>query len=198
MKIDMGHVKDGKSGEWEIIEFEVADKELSQIISLFKTGRAVPAGKYKRLMRGRTCIMSNTPDEIRDFMHFVREAKGNVLINGLGLGVVLTAILNKKEVTKVTVVEQSEDVIMMVAPCFNDERLTIVHADAYTYQIPKGEKYNAVWHDIWDDICGDNTEEMAKLHRKYARKTEWQDSWAKSLCQEANRKWKREKARYAW
>lgn len=176
MKVDMDFLPIGKSNEWVIEEFEVKERELSQIISLFKTGRGVPAGKYKRLKRGSTIVMSNTPDEIRDFSYFTQVANGSILINGLGIGCVLKVLLDKPEVTKITVIEKSEDVINLVAPHFNDNRLTIINADAFTYKPPKDEKYDFVWHDIWDYICADNLKEMSKLHRKYGRKTKWQDS----------------------
>lgn len=182
MKVDMDFLPIGKSNEWVIEEFEVKEREFSQIISLFKTGRGVPAGKYKMLKRGNTIVMSNTPDEIRDFSYFTQVANGSILINGLGIGCVLKVLLDKPEVTKITVIEKSEDVINLVAPHFNDNRLTIINADAFTYKPPKDEKYDFVWHDIWDYICADNLKEMSKLHRKYGRKTKWQDSWAKYEC----------------
>lgn len=182
MKVDLNFIKDGISGEWEISTFEIPENDLSQKISLFKTGRAVPSGIYKRLMRSGTVVMSNTPDEIRDFLHFTRIAKGSVLINGLGLGCIIKVILDKPEITKITVIEKSEDVIKLVAPYFSDPRLVIINDCAFEYKPQKGEKFDFVWHDIWDYICSDNLIEMAKLHRKYARKTNWQDSWAKSLC----------------
>lgn len=181
--LDMSFLPDGVSGDWSVSTFEVADRELSQIISLFKTGRGVPSGTYKRLMRNGTVVMSNTPDELRDYRHFTRKAYGVILINGLGLGCVVKELLNKSEVIKITVIEKSEDVIKLVAPYFKDERLTVIHADAFEYTPPKGENFDFVWHDVWDYICSDNLKEMSKLHRKYGRKTNWQDSWAKSICQ---------------
>lgn len=183
MKVDMSFIPDGVSGDWRIQAFEVPQNDISQMLSMLKTGRGVPAGKYKRLMRGGTVVMSNTPDEIRDFSHFTRRAKGSVLINGLGLGCVVKVLLDNPEITKITVIEKSEDVINLVAPYFNDERLVIVNADAFDYIPPKNERFNYVWHDIWDYICADNLPEMTKLHRKYGKKSDWQDSWAKYRCQ---------------
>ena len=183
MQIDMSFLEDGVSGDWSISTFEVPKSDLSQKISIFKTGRGVPAGIYKRLKRKNTVVMSNTPDEINDFSHFTRIAKGSVLINGLGIGCVIKVLLDNPEITKITVIEKSEDVIKLVSPYFNDERLIIINADAFSYLPPKGEKYDYVWHDIWDYITSDNLPEMAKLHRKYGRRTMWQDSWAKPQCQ---------------
>jgi hypothetical protein len=183
--VDMSFLPDGKIGEWSIETFEVPKEDFSQMISMFKTGRGVPAGTYKRLLRQGTTVMSNTPDEIRDFRHFTREAKGSVLINGLGLGCVVKVLLDKVEITKIMVIEKSEAVIKLVAPFFVDERLVIIQADAFEYE--PVESYDFVWHDIWDYICTDNLPEMARLHRKYDKRTDWQDSWAKQRCERYKR-----------
>lgn len=186
MKIEID-VTDGISGDWKIETFEVQEKELSQMISMMKYGRAVPAGTYKALKRGNTTVMSNTPDEIRDFSQFVRYAKGSILVNGLGLGVLLKALLNKPEITDILVIEKSSDVIKLVGEHYlKDSRVTIINADAFDYTPPKNKRFNAVWHDIWDYICGDNLEEMKKLHRKYGRRTEYQESWCRSQCERQN------------
>jgi hypothetical protein len=183
-------VPDGVSGEWSVETFEVDENDFSQKLSMIKTGRSVPTGKYKRLKRNGTVVMSNTPDEIRDFWRFVCRANGSILINGLGIGVLLKAFLNKKEVTKITIIEKSTDVISLVGNTYlKDERVTIINADAFDYTPPKGEKYNAVWHDIWDYICYDNLPEMAKLHRKYGKRTNCQESWCKRQCIESNKRY---------
>lgn len=194
MIVDMSFIPDGISGSWAIQTYEVPKEDLSQFISMFKTGRGVPGGVYKRLIRNKQVVMSNTPDEIRDFYHLTIVAKGSILINGLGLGCLVKVLLDKPEVEKITVIEKSEDVIKLVAPYFKDERLTIIQADAFEYKPPKEEKYNFVWHDIWDNICADNLEGMSKLHRKYGKKTEWQDSWARQSC----KRQRQENKRYFW
>lgn len=182
------NVPNGKSGIWNIEEFEVSQKDadFENMRAMFSfSSRTIKPGKYKRLKRGNTVVMSNTPAEISDHFYFIRKAKqgGDILINGLGLGVALTEILKSEKVTSVTVIEKSEDVISLVAPSFSDERVEIIHADAFEWKLPKGKKYQAVWHDIWDYICADNLPEMTKLHRKYGKRADWQGSWCKELCQ---------------
>lgn len=180
----MSFIPDGKSGNWEISTFSVEKDNLSQAISMMKYGRGVPAGTYKRLRRDNEVIMSNTPDEIRDFMPFVNQAKGVILINGLGMGCLVKALLDKEDVKEIIVIENSKDVIELVSPYFNDERLHIINDDAFEYKSPKGKKYDYIWHDIWDIISGDNLREMNKLHKKYYGKVSgFQDSWAKLQCQ---------------
>jgi hypothetical protein len=193
MKIEV-NVPDGVSGNWSVSTFTVEKEDFSQMISMMKSGRGVPSGTYKRLMRGGETIMSNTPDEISDSLHFIRKATGSILINGFGLGVVVKALLEKPEITEITVIENSEDVLKLCASSYTDSRLTIIHGDAFTWEPPKGKKYDAIWHDIWDNICSDNLEEMKKLHRKYGRRTKYQESWCRERCkryerQSRNRYW---------
>jgi len=174
-------VPPGTRGPWTVERF-VVEKEPLQV----KFGaRAVRPGTYTRLSHAeRGVVMSDTPAEKRDHACFVHEARGHVLINGLGLGMCLGAVLAKPEVTKVTVVEADADVIALVGPAYaGDPRVEIVHCDAHAYQPPKGVRYGAVWHDIWDEICSDNLPEMTRLHRKYGRRADWQGSWARPLCE---------------
>jgi hypothetical protein len=187
----------GKSGKWEIKKFTVSEEQakFDMFRSIGRGGRYTPAGTYTSLTRNGNTIMSDTPDEISDHFHVISHAKGNVLLNGLGLGMVLGAILNKPEVTFVTVIEQSEDVISLVSPSFVDymnmNKLNIIHADAFEYKPEKGKRFDIVWHDIWDDICVDNLPEMTKLHRKYGRIADWQGSWSKEILEWKKREEKR-------
>lgn len=179
-------VPEGVSGAWRIERFTVSEEAagLANVRMMFKPGgRRCRPGTYTRLTRDGYLVMSDTPDEKRDHYWFVRQATGRVLINGLGLGMVLGAVLRKPDVEHVTVVEQSPDVIALVAPHYASGRVTVVCADALTWQPPKGERYGAVWHDIWDDICEDNLPDMKRLHRRYGRRTRWQGSWARELCE---------------
>ncbi len=181
-------VPEGVCGNWRVETFSVSEDDSSR--TMFRPGQFVPKGTYKRLMRGGTVVMSNTPMEIRTNWEIVRRARGHVLINGLGLGMVVHQILKKPEVESLTVVEASEDVISLVSPTYiSDPRFSVIHADAFAYIPPKEVRFQAVWHDIWDYICADNLPEMAKLHRKYGRRTEWQGSWAKEICLENRRRY---------
>lgn len=177
-------VPDGISGDWRVETFEVsqAESDFTRMRAMMGGRRRleyVAPGKYKRLMRGGTVVMSNTKMEIDTHWSIIHAAKGDVLLNGLGLGVILTIILGKPDVKSVTVVEKSEDVIELVAPTYIDSRVSIIQADAFSFNPSK--RLNAVWHDIWDDICEDNISEMKTLHRRYGRRAEWQGSWSREV-----------------
>lgn len=175
---------EGVSGDYRIEHFTVTPEEEARTRIRFWRDEHVPAGAYVRLMRGRTVVMSDTPMEMRTNWPIIRHATGNVLINGLGIGMVLRHILAKPDVRSVTVIEIAPDVIRLTGPSFiDDQRVNIVHASAFDYQPPKGQRYDAVWHDIWDFICADNLDEMKALHRKYGRRTDWQSSWCREECE---------------
>lgn len=172
-------VPEGKRGNWSVEQFEISKSDAVFAMFSYK-GRAPSPGKYTRLMRGRGVVMSDVPAEKRDHFSPVLQAKGHCLLNGLGLGMVLNACLLRPGVERITVVEIDPDVVALVAPHYRDPRVEIVIANAFDYKPPKGIRYGMVWHDIWSDMCADNLPEMAKLHRKYGRRCDWQGSWGKS------------------
>src|SRR5512135_3511517 len=129
----------GKRGQWEVNKFTLTpeDEQMERLRAAFNFsygGRFVPAGEYTRLSRNGQVIMSDTPDEIRDFSHFVNRATGSILINGLGLGLVVQALLDKPLISEITVIEISNDVIQLVHPYIADPRLTVYEEDALKWK----------------------------------------------------------------
>lgn len=185
MLLEKVDLPEGESGDWRVEKFMVDRVDIRGLLH----GRHVPKGRYTRLMRGTTVVMSDTPAEMREHYSAFRFARGHCLINGLGLGMLLRNILRKDEVRSVTVIEQSKDVLKLVSPHYQDERVEFVHASAFDYKPPRGKRYEMVWHDIWDSICGDNLPAMHELHRKYGCRADWQGSWARPECEQANRSW---------
>ncbi len=178
----------GKCGTWCIEKFTVTEEEakfqnIRAAFSFSFRGLYIKSGDYTRLIHNGQVIMSDVPSEIKDHIGFVHRATGNVLINGLGLGLCLAGVLQKPDVKFVTVIEIDPDVIALVGHHFQDIRVSIVNADALEFKPVKGEYFNTVWHDIWPNICADNLEEMKKLHRKYGRRCDWQGSWCRAQCE---------------
>lgn len=173
-------------GPWTIEQFEV---ELDlQNLRMMRDGRGCYPGRYTRLAhKTRGVVMSDTTAEIAD--HFVpyRLARGRVLLHGLGLGCLLKAVLTKSDVAHIDVVEIDPDIIHMVGPHFDDPRVTIHAGDCFTYKWPPNTKWDVVWHDVWDEVTTDNLPQMTKLHRRFGHRSNWQDSWCKSLCQHYRR-----------
>ena len=195
MQIEI-NVPDGKLGDWEIDTFTISEhqaKEYNFGVIMYGTPEArIKEGTYKRLIHKEIgTVMSNTPMEVRDhrkFFHKAEELGGDILINGLGLGMSLTKILEYPNVNSVTVIEMSEEVIKMVAPHFKDDRVVVIQHDALTYMPPKGKRFSCVWHDIWPSKDSDNLPEMGTLHRKYGRRCDWQGSWGREWIKRDLRK----------
>ena len=186
-------VPEGKSGKWAIEKFTVEDG--IHLWRLQMSGRMGPkvGETYTRLRHDKAYdpMMSDTPDEIRDligaYLAFKESWVSHVLINGLGLGVALKMALAQTHIKHIDVVEIEPDVIKLVAPSYNDPRVQIHEADAYTITWPKGYGWSVAWHDIWPDICTDNLEGMGKLYRRYGRRTQWQGSWQREQLQRLRR-----------
>ena len=189
------HVPVGQSGEWNIERFTVSAEdakfdELRAAVQGMQGRPYIPVkpGEYTKLKRGCKLVMSDTPAEVVSLRTLYNIAEGDVLINGLGLGIAPHALSKKPEITSITVIEISPDVIRLVAPYLGD-KVKVILGDAFSWKPPKGVVYGAVWHDIWDNITSDNLLEMTKLRRKYARRCKWQGCWAYSDCLRVKRCW---------
>lgn len=134
-------------------------------------------------------MMSDTPMERLTNLDIIRVSTGDVLIAGLGIGMVLWPLLNKEEVESITVIELQPEIIKMIEPIFTplaDEKgieLKIICDSVFDWKIPKGAMWNTIYFDIWDDICGDHYDEMKVLHRRFSRRRPvggWIGSWRKS------------------
>lgn len=175
-------VTEGERGVARVEHFTVSQSESMR--SAFGGGLGyVPEGRYARLCVNGETVMSDTRMERGSNYEVARNANGNVLIAGLGLGMVLTAILRKPEVESVTVIEKLQDVIDLIAPHFPSPKLNIVCADIFEWKPEKGVKYDCVYFDIWPDISTDNLTQIATLHQRFksklnrANEKRWMGSW---------------------
>ena len=181
--------KDSESfGVAKVNKFTITEEEarFQNMRSLF--GREpyfmrVCAGEYVKLSVNGQLMMSDTSMERRTNYDFVHSAYGEVMIAGLGIGLVLEALREKcktGEVTRIVVYEKYQDVIDLVAWRYKDLPLEVRCADILEYKPAKGETYDTVYFDIWPTICEDNLDDIAKLHQRWKfhkRKGGYMDSW---------------------
>jgi len=194
---------EGESGVWKIQKFEISEHGATMFnmrAALDPGNRCVVPGSYTRLVRGRTTVMSDTPAEKRDHYSFIRAAHGKVLVNGLGLGMATNALLLKSNVERVVVVENSEDVISLVAPHFrSNPRFELVVGDALELK-PKDfdVKFDCAWHDIWDSTTPEEYEEMKFLNRRWGRAVGFQGTWCKEEAARNAAEERRSERGYYW
>lgn len=140
-------------------------------------------------------MMSDTPMERNTNQHFLNSAHGDVLIFGLGLGLIVLPLLEAENVSSVTVIELHQDLIDMVQPILKkhdkSNKLKCIQGDCFTYheQI-KGRMYDCIYGDIWMSISTDNYEDMKFLTRKYHGKlkrnnpNKFVDHWMKEYLKQ--------------
>lgn len=83
----------------------------------------------------------------------IRAEPGNVLICGLGLGLILHHLTRRKDFDVIKVIEISNEVICMISPYLpRDKRIKIIKKDFFD-AIPKlslqGEEFSTIIVDIW-------------------------------------------------
>ncbi len=148
-------------------------------------GMPIDSEKLALLHVDGVMMMSDTRYEHLTNYDIVRKARGNVLIAGLGLGMILHPILMNDEVSSVTIVEKYADVIALIQPTLPSvQRVHIECADIFTWD-NKGRKFDVIYFDIWPLITGDNYPEMKTLHaraRKWRSKGAWVSSWCLERC----------------
>lgn len=171
-------------GRARIERFSITRQE-ANLFNIRAGRRSVKPGDYARLFCGRALWMSDTQAEFWDHLELFRQARGRVLMHGLGLGCATRVILSLPEVEHVEVWEIEPDVAALVgdplAAQFGD-RIRVRLGDAKEHRPAKGERWDVVWHDIWSDICEDNLPEIRAMKRRFARRCDWQGAWAEEEC----------------
>ncbi len=194
-------IPEAKSGKWAI-QHQVATAEKArekQMMGIYKrdwTWRGFEAGTYCVLTNGNgyggEIMMSDTWLERFTNLDILRESRGDVLLAGLGIGLIPSAIAH--EVNSITVLEIEPDVITLIeAPLrkylkVDSNKLNIIQEDAFKH-IPT-RKFDVIYFDIWQDICGDNYEETKTIHkrfRKYLKQGGWMDSWLRDEVRRLSR-----------
>jgi hypothetical protein len=173
----------GRSGPWVIEKVTIPDRPYDPAADPRPDCFKFRPGVYTSLRRDSVQFMTDLYDEWWTQRSAITEALrrgGEVLITGLGLGLVADAILRTpgSAVERITIVEQSPDVIRLVEPWLRARypgRVQIIEADAFSWR-PEGRHFTVAWHDIWPDPYG-LAAEMERLEARYRACADWQGSW---------------------
>ena len=119
------------------------------------------------------CIMSNVPMEEYTNKDFIINAFGDVLIGGLGIGMIILPLQDKSNVKSITIVEKNKDIIYMISNQLNfNSKVSIVNDDIFTYK-PINNKYDCIYIDIWNyvnsDVYNDEMKPLKNKYRKYLK-----------------------------
>lgn len=193
------HGQSEKKGVAKLLAFNVSEEEekMFNLQCLFQGSyemTRIKHGDYMSLYVDGELMMSDTDMEKRTNQEFINNAHGDVMIAGLGIGLVLHNLEEKVktgEVKSIVVYEKYQDVIDLVAPYFKHLPLTIKCEDILNYIPSKCETYDTIYFDIWATINTDNLEQIKLLHNRWKfhkRKGGWMDSWVKKYLQREKRK----------
>lgn len=181
---------EGAAGQWRVQRVTISPETARMQNAVHPSRRPTEDGTFTMLMHGGETVMIDTYAEVRDHREFLRKATGSVLMHGLGLGMAANACLRKPDVSRVTVVEKSADVIALVAPHLariHGDRFEVIHADALAWAPKKGSVWDVAWHDVWSFIVPSNLPDMRVLHRRFGRRVGWQGSWCRWECEAMSR-----------
>ena len=132
----------------DIPEATSGDFEIKVENTDFVAEESEPLADYTFLYKDGDRIMQDTHKEYAEHQPLWDGATGDVLIGGLGLGMVHQKLIDNPNVTSVTVVEKYQDVIDLVwNNCPRDKSFTLIHADITTWT--PTENYDYVWIDTW-------------------------------------------------
>ncbi len=175
------HIPETTLGKWALREEYLAPFEpfVCRDMQILKDGRMLPqiaffAERYAFpavLENGREW-MTLLPNETVTTLPAIEAASGRVLTFGMGLGYFAFHAAEKPEVTSVTVVDISEDVLSLFRELIlpqipNAHKIHLVCRDAFDFAERKmAGNFDFVFADIWHD-AGDGIE-------PYLRMKEWE------------------------
>lgn len=140
----------GISGPWSVRKATGDSSTIySEIYGSDCGGKTEPHDDYTFLFHDNIkFVMSDTYNEYSEHQPLWDNMSGDVLIGGLGLGLVNHKLIQNQNITSVTIVEKYQEVVDLVwNHCPKDNRFNLVLADVETWQ-PTGT-WDCAWFDTW-------------------------------------------------
>jgi hypothetical protein len=172
MKLNV-NIPVGVSGDFEIAHYTKDTTDNRWPLYLLHTNEAYD--NYTVLLK-KGCdmpIMQDSEAEYNDHKWLWDNAKGDVLIGGLGIGMTHHILIENPNITSITIIEKYQDVIDLVWDnCVKDERFNLIHADINTWEIPADSHWDIGWFDTWisDGDWGEYKTDMKKKYGPYITK----------------------------
>lgn len=185
-------VPEGTSGSWRLERFVVPER-LDGYVELRPWWAQDEPGTYTRLVDGSETYMSDLYVELHTQAPAIVEARrcgGRILITGLGMGLIVEAILSDPQplIDEIVIIEYSADVISLVQPYLHGRfgsMVRIEQGDARTWQPDAGEHFSVGWHDIWADPWSETAAvESALMRSHFDEVCDWQGSWSTTFVHE--------------
>lgn len=139
---------------------------------------------YRELMVNDELHMSDIPVELYQYEPYFDNYRGDVLILGLGMGVI-NDLTDYSKISSMDIVELYPEV---VALCKGYPKTNIIVANAREF-IPT-KTYDVIWVDIWNLLHKKHLPEMRSMKDKFAQFLKpggWVDCWGRRELEEKYR-----------
>jgi spermidine synthase len=172
-------------------KFTLTDYQLEEIKNQWhpkrfeKYGDSLIVGKEYVILYDKSqskVMMTNNEFEMITNQKFIDNAKGDVIIFGLGIGLILYPLLQDDGIKSITIIEVDKDLIDETFPIIlnsdTKSKLSIINCDAFQYEDDK--KYDTIYFDIWPLINEEAFKEMKVLSERFSKNLNeggWMDSW---------------------
>lgn len=153
------------------------DLEMSQsnpFIEITKIGYFTEEYDYISIKQKEITWMSTIPHEITTMDNSIKDAFGNVLVLGLGLGYYPYMCLKNKNVKTITIVEKDKKIIDFYnnnLSLLNNKKIKIIFQDAIEFLKTSKNCYDFCFADLWHDALDGSLlyvelKKIEKLHKK--------------------------------
>ena len=170
--------KDMKMGKWVL-----KHQQMPPIIRGYFKGLQIPGTILNpHLLEDGITYMSVTPMEIESQAPHLYWATGHVMVMGAGMGVYLYNVLRKPDVSRVTLVEKSQDVIdiLQAQGLLQHPKLQRVIVDDALELLYRGPYVNYLFVDIWPYLHDKRTmADMQKINPGV--RPEYVGAWGQEL-----------------
>ncbi|MFT6324463.1 MAG: spermidine synthase [Halieaceae bacterium] len=131
---------------------------------------------YRELLINGELHMSDIPIELYQYEPYFENYRGDVLIMGMGMGVI-NDLTDYKKVTSMDIVELYPGVVDLNKSYPNTN---VIIADGRSFVPTK--LYDVIWIDIWNLLHKKNLPEMRQMKEKfekYLKPGGWVDCWGR-------------------
>lgn len=114
-------------------------------------------------------LMTDSEVELLSNKHFIDNATGDVLILGLGLGMIVFPLLDDDSVNSITIIEKEQDIIDYVGGKIKNldtkNKVQIKLGDAYNYHQNQSDygKYDYIYIDFWPSLTESAFKDMEEM-----------------------------------
>lgn len=163
--------------------FKNPDASMIAYKDLVKVGKEYTILYHKHLKKP---MMSNHETELVTNQKFIDNAKGDVLIFGLGLGLIVFPLLEDNDIKSIDIVEIDKSLISIIEPIIKKKdihnKVRIIHGDVETYHLFESNQrmYDTIYFDTWFDPIK-AVEEQIRLYYFYystwLKNNGYMDAW---------------------